>query len=367
MRGAARVEARQTVCLVSMERQSARITIPREVFWLCAVAPFLMAPLLAPNMLEHGVGHAIRKMFCLYLPFLGIPTLLKLVYDRWVPWLLAKSDGRVHRLIVHALVSTAVALVAGVIIRPVLRVALDEFDSLARWLFLCVLITWMFMLPTVLVEEHRLRAEQEEQRARREREAALEAQLAALSARTNPHFFFNSVNTVASLIPDDPELAEETLVRLAEILRYALEGSRTRFVPLRRELSVVRDYLEVQRARFGEKLRFAIEVDPAVYDVSVPPLFLQPLVENAVLHGVGQRKGGGAVQVVVQRDRASARIEVVDDGVGPGQSLHRGSGTALSDLEARLAILYGDAGGLESGPGPNGGFRVCVRVPMVAS
>ena len=346
-----------------MEERPVIITIPREVFWLCAVAPWLMAPLLVPNILEYELGHAARKMACLYLPFLGIPALLRVVYDRWMARLLARAEGRVHRLLVHALVSTAVALVAGVIIRPVLVVVLDSFDSMLRWLFLCVLITWIFMLPTVLVQEHRLRADEVERMARAQREAALEAQLAALQARTNPHFFFNSVNTVASLIPEDPQLAEETLVRLADILRYALEGSRTRFVPLSRELDVVRDYLAVQAARFGDKLRFCIELDPSLRELPVPPLFLQTLVENAVLHGVGQRASGGAVWVSATRRDQRAQIEVADDGVGPGGSRHHGSGTALSDLATRLELLYGSAGLLESGPRPDGGFRVRVLLP----
>jgi two-component system sensor histidine kinase AlgZ len=226
-----------------------------------------------------------------------------------------------------------------------------------------VIITWAFVLPALLVQELRARADKIERAERAQRQLALEAQLQALQARTNPHFFFNSINTVACLIPENPELAERTLERIADIVRYALESSPAREVALARELAIVRDYLEVQAARFGARLRWSVDVAPDAADAQVPPLIVQPLVENAVLHGVASRTEGGEVEIRARRVGDIVRIEVRDNGPGPEGSSHAGTRTSIADLTTRLSLLYGGAGRMTSGTGPGGGYHVCLELP----
>jgi LytS/YehU family sensor histidine kinase len=205
----------------------------------------------------------------------------------------------------------------------------------------------------------------ERNRALAERSTALHARFHALQARTNPHFLFNALNSVMSLIGKDPGLAELLLARLSTLLRYSVEGSQQRHVALGAELQAVRDYLEIEQVRFGPRLRVEIRVDrDADLAARIPPMVLQPLVENAVLHGVGPSVDGGCVEVRVAR-RGSALIELTvdDDGRCAAPSAHVGTRTSLSNLEERLRIVYGAQAMFIAGPRAGGGFRARITVP----
>jgi hypothetical protein len=195
---------------------------------------------------------------------------------------------------------------------------------------------------------------------------ALAAQVQALQARIQPHFLFNSLNAVASLIPEDAVRAERALEKIAGLFRYALDASDQPFVPLADELASVESFLELEALRFPDRLSVAQRIETGVGDVPLPPLFLQPLVENAVQHGVASQRDGGRVEVEIGRSETELAVCVEDDGPGPGGSNHRGAGSALADLRKRLALLYGEAAGLEVDRGPLGGCRVRVRIPIEA-
>jgi signal transduction histidine kinase len=208
-----------------------------------------------------------------------------------------------------------------------------------------------------------LRASLVELQAEQARREAAEARLAALQARTNPHFLFNSLNAIAGLVGVDPERAERAIEVLSESMRYALESTRTARVPLEREIDAVRDHLELERLRHGERLHASLDLEPGLEALRVPPFCLQPVVENAILHGISRREGGGSLAVCARRDGGQLLLRVDDDGPGPGGSSHAGSGTALADLRDRLRLLYGDAASLWVGDGPAGGCRVEIRIP----
>lgn len=337
--------------------------LPRDLVWLYLIGPLCVAPLKIDDLFSLTLNDAARKIVPLYLPFLSIAAACHALYAGPLPHRIARIHRRGARFLAHATTVTVAAIAVGSLVRPILGAIDGGMEPLSDWLASCVVITGTFMLPTLIVQDLRARAASVERIARAARQAALEAQLQAIQARTNPHFFFNSINTVASLIPDDPALAERVLERLADVMRFSLESSGRRTVTLERELKIVRDYLEVHVARFGDRLRWSIDLDPTVARVEVPPLMVQPLVENAVLHGVSNRPEGGTVYVRAAACGDGVRIEVSDDGLGPGGSAHRGSRTSIEDLRRRLALLYGAAGQLESGAGPDGGFRVRIEIP----
>jgi sensor histidine kinase YesM len=224
-----------------------------------------------------------------------------------------------------------------------------------------VVVIWVIEYVYEKLRAHARNVELREERARRD---ALKAQLETLQARTDPHFLYNSLNMVAGLIEEDPALAERALEKLSDLFRYALEGSRKAQVTLGEELAAVRGYLEVQSLRLGERLRFEIQVADGVEALSVPPLILQPLVENAVLHGVSPRVEGGTVKVAAGRRGSSLELSVEDDGPGPGNSPSSGTRTSLRDLSERLDLLYGENAMLVSGPAESGGYRVRVEIPL---
>ena len=223
------------------------------------------------------------------------------------------------------------------------------------------------VVATLLVYD-RLRAQARRLQVREEqaRLAAAQAELRALQARTNPHFLFNSLNSVAGLIAEDPERAERVLEKLSAVFRYALEGSRQTTVPLRDEISAVATYLGVEAIRFGERLAVEMDVDPdpRVQELPVPPLVLQPLVENAILHGIAPRRDRGTLWLKVARREDSVVIVVEDDGAGVAAEAPPGSGSALRELRERLALLYGPLATLEHGPRTPRGYRAELVLPL---
>jgi two-component system sensor histidine kinase AlgZ len=228
------------------------------------------------------------------------------------------------------------------------------------------IIVSFYLVVTLLFKRMGERLAAERSLALSERAAALDARYQALQARTNPHFLFNSLNSVMSLIGKDPALAEEMLGRLATLLRYALDVADRPYVTLREELAMIEDYLEIERVRFGERLRVEVRVGGDV-DLStpVPPMVLQPLVENAVLHGTSRSAEGIRISVTAAR-REDRAIELCVDDDGAAGSLHVGTGTSLCNLEERLEIAYAGRATFVAGQKPRGGFRAVITLPAGA-
>jgi signal transduction histidine kinase len=196
-----------------------------------------------------------------------------------------------------------------------------------------------------------------------------QAELRALRAQLQPHFLFNTLNSIAALIPSQPGAAEEMTTRLADVFRYALRASDRETAPLAEELAFLRAYLDIERARFGPRLRVEERIAPGLEDVPVPTLLLQPVVENAVRHGIAARAEGGRVVVEAKREGDRLVLAVEDDGPGfdpAGPAAPDGHGFGLHSVRERLrAAGLDDA--LTVGPGEQQkGARVVVRLPLVA-
>jgi two-component system sensor histidine kinase AlgZ len=188
------------------------------------------------------------------------------------------------------------------------------------------------------------------------REEAARAELAALQARINPHFFFNTLNTISSLVAEDPDAAEEVIETLAELFRYTFRVAGAGPVPLRDEIEFTRNYLTVEKARFRERLAVEWRLDHGVLDAPVPGLILQPLVENAVAHGIARRAAGGTVTIVAARIDGRLHVDVLDDGPGldgsPLTLIRDGHG--LGNVEGRLQTFYRGEARLELMRNPAG-------------
>jgi LytS/YehU family sensor histidine kinase len=162
-----------------------------------------------------------------------------------------------------------------------------------------------------------------------------------LESRIHPHFLFNTLNSVSSLIPTDPARAEQIVGRLAAMLRSALDSTNQPLIPLQQELGIVENYLDIERARLGSKLRGSIEVPSDAADAKVPPLAIQSLVENAVKYGITPQKGGGDVLVRAFAQNGDLHVEVSDS--GPGFDLAAiPAGHGLDNLVGRLNAIFGD-------------------------
>ena len=213
---------------------------------------------------------------------------------------------------------------------------------------------------SVVLENVRFRQEQE-----RLKWLASRSELKALRAQINPHFLFNALNAIAGLIPSQPRLAEETVEQLSEIFRYTLRKSEKEWVRLDEEVEFVMSCLRVEQARFGERLRVRVEVDPALGAVPVPAMCIQPLVENAIKHGASTVEEGGEVRLRVAPRDGTLRIEVWDNGPGfpPGFTANGdAAGHGLRNIAERLKGYYGAAASLAWGR-DQGMTRVTLTVP----
>ena len=202
-------------------------------------------------------------------------------------------------------------------------------------------------------------------RERELRELAVSAQLAALRAQVNPHFFFNSLNSIAQLIATDPATAESCIERLAEIFRYMLR-TPTEFVTLADELQIAEAYLDIERARFGDELVVTEDIDERARSFLLPGLILQPLVENAVKHGISQKIGGGSVDIRAALVDGALDLSVRDTGVGMPRGSVFERGVGLRSVRDRLVKLYGAeyAPAIDTRDGH--GTTVSLRIPAIA-
>lgn len=201
----------------------------------------------------------------------------------------------------------------------------------------------------------------------------MEARFDALQRQINPHFLFNTLNSIASLIRSKPELAREMIVKLANILRVLLKD-REGFVPFSDELAFTDDYLDIEVVRFGEKLRVVKEIAEDTLDVVVPIMLLQPLIENSIKHGLEPRISGGTVTLRSRVDGDRMIVEIEDDGVGmePGRRhvppegglVRESSGIGMKNVRERLEVLYGDEASVEIVSRPGRGTKVRLVIPL---
>ena len=194
-----------------------------------------------------------------------------------------------------------------------------------------------------------------------------EARLAALTRQINPHFLFNTLNSVSSLIRTNPEQARKMVYKLSNILRRLLRKQEN-FSSMREELSFIEDYLSIELVRFGEKLRFHKEVDAATLDVLVPSMVLQPVVENSIKHGLGPKVEGGAIRITSRMAGSRLLITVEDDGVGIAPEKLANlfeQGIGVSNVNERLKVLYGNDFRLSIHSTPGEGTRTEIEIPQL--
>ena len=233
------------------------------------------------------------------------------------------------------------------------------------WLLIAVLLSGVGLAGSIAAErlwEVRNRLE----RARREalvRDKALaEAELRVLQAQVEPHFLFNTLANVISLIHTHPDRAARLLERLTSLLRASLSRTRRADGTLGEELAVVRAYLDIQSLRMAGRMTFELNVDPGLEAVRMPPLLLQPLVENAVLHGIEPSAAGGRVVVHAERSAGVVQVRVTDDGVGldPDTAPH---GVGIANVRERLQATFGEGGRLALSENPGGGVSAELQFP----
>jgi two-component sensor histidine kinase len=229
------------------------------------------------------------------------------------------------------------------------------------------LIYWAIAAASLAIHYYRRYREYQERSLKASQlEASLaKAHLQVLKMQLHPHFLFNTLQAISTLVYRDPEAADGMISRLSHLLRFAVESVEVQEVPLWREIELLKTYVEIEQTRFGDRLRFHLSVDETTADARVPALVLQPLVENSIRHGLAKRAAGGSVELRVRRTEDSILIEIRDDGVGIQPSRGRTRvGVGLANTRARLQDLYGDRYCLELLNAPERGALVKLTIPF---
>jgi len=249
-------------------------------------------------------------------------------------------ENKDHRRTAFHLIFPAGILVAEAL-RQAVRPLPEPVDarSVASWIAILLSTLFAVAIPLKIWNSTRNEKKLEEQKR-----LLVEARLAALTSQINPHFLFNTLNSVSSLIRTDPNQARVMVVKLSKVLRRLLR-KHEHFNPLRDELSFIEDYLSIEVVRFGDKLRFEKDVEPDTLDMNVPSMLLQPLVENSIKHGLSGKVAGGTIRIRTRRADSKLQLIVEDDGIGIAESrlanmLDQGIG--VSNVNERLKVLFGN-------------------------
>jgi two-component system, LytTR family, sensor kinase len=353
---------------------------PRRRVWPVITAVVILLSLV--DALQTYVGLALQGRpisllralavgFCLWLPLGGLvwPTLWLAAHVR------LNAQNRWRALVIHViggatfaslLLLSASILRISVGLRPLAEFVGDLSTRMA-WLFgVDFLIYWVVVGSYYAFYYYQLAIERE-LAASHLRATLTESRLQALRAQLNPHFLFNTLNAISVMaMQGDHRAVVNTIGRLGELLRVSLDDRLPQRLPLAAELEFLGGYLDIQRVRFADRLTIEQEVPPDTLQALVPSLILQPLVENAISHGVATRQGAGRIAISAAREETSLRLSVSDTGTGfvwPAES-SRSRGIGLTNTRERLVQLYGSASRMECGVGPHGGGLVVISIPF---
>ncbi len=329
---------------------------------------------------EHMMPHAVWHLLILNLAYWYVPALLTPVLMAFaVRHPISRTDWP-RKLPLHILCALSYSVVHQATMVG-LRVALMGQEALARpdegwwvpalreyfnqldWL----LTTYLFLAGVAYALVYRRESEARALNASQLETRLVEAQLQSLQRQLHPHFLFNTLNTISGLIRTDPNGADAMIDRLGDLLRMTLHKSGIQEVPLKEELDVLQKYMEIEQTRFGNRLRIEMHIQPETLDAQVPSLVLQPLVENAIRHGIAPNARPGWISVHASRDGDELLLQIRDsgDGLPPDRLMALNRGVGLDNTRARLEHLYRGRyqftfSNLERG------FCVTIRIPFQA-
>lgn len=344
--------------------QALRMSAPLWMIWL-ALAPLTVGLALKfPYGKGHNVRHALVHLIsCFVMVFASQTITRKFMANRQgfirpggpSPWVRLQMESNQSQGAPDATMSGFRAN------RPFglpvnLTAARSTFDVLIFWTLIssCQAYTWI------------RRAREKEHHAIAAEASARKAQLMALQSQLNPHFLFNSLNAITTLVHTDAGAADEMLTDLSGLLRTSLESKANPTISLREELQLLEHYLDIEKKRFGDRLTWHMEIDDKAHDVHVPTFILQPLIENAIRHGIERTSLSGLITLTIIRATNKLRITIRDNGPGFQPKPHQSdrTGIGLDNTRQRLDRLYGASATLKLSNPPEGGCLVALELPM---
>jgi hypothetical protein len=349
-------------------RVSGLLTLAGVAVWLVYAGIYV----LAFAFYDPSLGNAFRGGLANAIPD-GVLAIAALAVSRRidrgprVPGLAVREYARFAAFLVPAAAGSKVALLwlEAIFIR---RAAFDISPGAVIWHFFLSGLTYVSVTAVSHAWLLAQRLREEEANAARADALRAQAEMAALRAQLNPHFLFNTLHSVIGMVRRDPTLAEGALEKLGDLLHYAIRVHRdgVDWTTLRREWEFVQTYLDLESIRLADRLRVDRRLDDAALDVTVPTFSLQPLVENAVRHGVAPRAAGGRIAIDAHLDDGKLRIDVQNEiGSRPAAPEDVGGGLGLRLLRGRLQALYGGAATMTAGPMPDGNYHASLALPLM--
>jgi two-component system LytT family sensor kinase len=286
-----------------------------------------------------------------------------------------ERNKRRSAIVIHLLASALFSVLSMVIYILAEKAALGDnatkgFPFVSLWHLIVlkfhigVLIYWVIIGIAHALEYYQRYQERELKASQLETRLA-EAQLAALRTQLHPHFLFNTLNSIAVLMRKDVAAARRMLVQLSQLLRASLAKNAAPEISLQQELDFLERYLEIEQTRYQDRLAVHMQIDPAVREALVPQLILQPLVENALRHGIAEREANGKIEIRAERNNGWIKLQVRDN--GPGMNAAIAEGVGLANTRARLENMYGSESILEMRNAAEGGLVVTVTLPFHAA
>lgn len=314
------------------------------------------------------------RLLILNLAYWYVPASLTAVIFRLAHRFSIDGPRRIRALGAHAIAAGVFSVVHAACMQGVRMALWPRVKPAQGWLVYLQRayldnLDWTLMVYSTVVglsyalayyresQERALRAAQLETRL-------VEAQLRTLQAELHPHFLFNTLHAISTLVHTNPDAADRTISRLSDLLRITFDRSGAARISLQEELEFLQKYLEIEQMRFQDRLTVVYDVDPDTLDAEVPTLILQPLVENAIKHGVSPRSGSGTIRITSRRAGDSLCLEVRDNGVGLTSGVRASEGVGLANTRERLGCMYGDAQSLEFSSENADGLAVRVRIPF---
>ncbi|MFL6277024.1 MAG: sensor histidine kinase [Blastocatellia bacterium] len=232
------------------------------------------------------------------------------------------------------------------------------------------LLYWLMLLVSYATNYYR-RYRTGEIRATRLEAQLAQAQLQALKMQLQPHFLFNTLHSISALVHKDPQAADKMIARLGDFLRLTLDSAGVQEVPLRQELEFLKSYLDIERIRFKDRLSVEMDIESQTLEARLPNLILQPIVENAIRHGIAPHIAAGRIEIAARRFNGSLQVQITDNGPGLVTNGNNGrilkEGVGLANTQARLQQLYGDDSRLDLANTARGGLSVTLEIPFNAS
>ena len=316
------------------------------------------------------------KSFALGMSLWYAWAILSLIIYQWTCWLPLETGLWPQRLALHVGAGVVFALAKLVMDFPIIKFIycpqpeLLTFSvffpmALVGYFFRYLLISWLLIGVAHGIWYFQKYRDREKRAAQMEARLT-QARLQILRMQLHPHFLLNALNTIASLVHSDPDRADEALCKLGDLFRFVLEHSGVQEVSVREELDFIESYLEIEKLRFGSRVGVNIQVDRHLWQARVPPLLLQPLVENALRHGINGRVDPGRIDIRVVQIGDRLHLEVSDDGPGLSEdkSTTARGGVGLSNTRARLYELYPNAHHFELCNRPTGGAVALLELPL---